>query len=236
MTDNRKQLSASNFRLDTTPEAISDFIESVEIAIPGTKMSKALQNRFHHMHLRTAMLQRQNDFKKEKVKAYRSQLPDPKEKLEKLREREKTVDEKISEKKQEKMAQQQAKSSYLERHRHVVKMTHRQSIIEEEKKGFIVRRQLKEEKLLEDILQDSFKRQREQRIEEQKLNQEREKAVREGEKKRKEARLKYLRDQISVLEEQLQEIKREEELAKKAKNEVFAGHTSAHVLLCLVQY
>ncbi|KAI9205420.1 uncharacterized protein BJ171DRAFT_502060 [Polychytrium aggregatum] len=119
----------------------------------------------------------------------------------------------------ERQGQTDAKTQLQERHRMSIKIAHQLEQAQEESERFKRRTAAKAETLLSGVYDQYIKAQRQTILEERKFEKEQRKEQERRERVTREAQENYYRGQIQLLEEQLQELKREEEIVSKAQRE-----------------
>ncbi|KAJ3168794.1 hypothetical protein HK101_011587 [Irineochytrium annulatum] len=119
----------------------------------------------------------------------------------------------------EREALREATNEVSEQKRRVVRMEQKRRDAEKEVAAIERRRQLKEEKIVDDLYREYLANQREITREVLRQQKEARRAAEATEKRRREAREVYNRDQVELLERQLQEARKEETIILKAQAE-----------------
>ncbi|KAJ3363478.1 hypothetical protein GGF32_004179 [Allomyces javanicus] len=112
-----------------------------------------------------------------------------------------------------------ARASLRDRERQAVRLRATAKELDTEVRGYAVRREAREQQILESLLKESLKVQKEEEIRLHKLRKEQEQRAREEAARKREARLHYMRDQMKMLEEELAQAKLDEEVARRAQLE-----------------
>lgn len=116
-----------------------------------------------------------------------------------------------------------AQRQYRERVGAVIRLEKRRKELEEEVEGYFKKRWLKEERLLEEMVQTFVNTQRSLLLEERRLEREMDKEAHQKSSREKEAKLFYMKDQISMLKEALAEKKKEMEVGRQAQRQAVKG-------------
>ncbi|KAI9336284.1 hypothetical protein BDR26DRAFT_897048 [Obelidium mucronatum] len=121
--------------------------------------------------------------------------------------------------KREREAQRQTKASLTNQNRRVIKMEQRLADAERDVESILQRRRMREKELSRQLYESYLSSQRSYIGELSRMDRDQRRAKMEAEKIKRESKESYVKDQIRLLEEELKEAKREEELIAKAHAE-----------------
>ncbi|ORZ34152.1 hypothetical protein BCR44DRAFT_335315 [Catenaria anguillulae PL171] len=117
-----------------------------------------------------------------------------------------------------------AKAQIRERQRQLVRLRKWHQDMNEHMDGFELRQRWRDEQALDAVLQESVRKQNEAERELRKMVKAKEREEEEVRRKRQQAKEYFIQDQIKMLEEEMERMRVEEEVARKAQLEVRIVH------------
>ncbi|KAJ3042596.1 Centrosomal protein of 95 kDa [Rhizophlyctis rosea] len=207
-------------RKKSIPEANLDELERItKEVLPGVDVPRTVKERTHNELVGSWRRALDDRVWRSTVEQQRRKVTahDPKP----LQQLQKEVNEsmRLNRRKQESEARQAVKTDLAERQRRISRLENQRKLAEEEVQRVLTKRRLRDEQLVHQMYKGFVSEQRKAIIEERRLQKEDKKRKREAERVREEAEENFYRSQVGMLEERLEKVRRDERIARKARDE-----------------